>query len=762
MKRILHCTLILYIAFTTIGFAQVDLGDDVTTCEGETVVLDATTQNATSYQWSLDGQVLVNEVSAVLFVTQGGVYEVTAIISGMPATDSVLVTFNPTPAIGNITDLLIEAMNGVDFGTFDLTTKIPEITNGNANLSVTFYETLADAQTDINNISSPNSYVNIINPQEIFVRVQDLTTSCSSIASFTLVINNFTLITCNASPQINTFCYGNFDQTAFAFQSDSGAPITVEFLAGEVENIFDELVIYDGNITDPILYSGYGNDGDLTGLSFQSTGGEITIQIQSDGSIACSTNSFEPWQFTASCLDVNTVGIINVNSFLDDNNNGAFDTGEVTFPFGNIVYEVNDNGEINVGSSDGNFFIVSDDATNSYDVTFSLFDGYENCYNVTTPTINDVSVAIGQSVTLDFPVTQQQACEDLEVILINPSTPPRPGFTYENILYLNNLTFSTIASGTVEVIIDDDLVLNGVANVNSNYIITNTATGFTVDFVNLPPLASEAIEIQLLCPVSVPLGDIVSNTATYTTTTNDFVPGNNSATLREVVIGSWDPNDIRESRGREIIFQDFTANDYLYYTIRFQNLGTADAINVRIEETLDTKLDETTFQMLASSHAYQVQRVDGDLIWTFDNINLPAEMFDAEGSNGFVYFKIKPQSGYAIGDIIPAVAGIYFDFNAPVITNIFETEFVEPLSVNEIADFQVKLYPNPATDILYIELEKSELIRLQLVDIHGKQILTKTATSKQIELNISNLKSGMYFLKLSSNTARLTKKITVK
>ena len=763
MKAKLHYAIILCIAFTTIGFSQVNLGDDITTCAGETIVLDATAQDATSYQWTFNGQVIVNEFNATLSVSQNGVYEVTVMINGNPSSDSITVSFNPTPVIGNISNFFIQGTNGSNIATFDLTSKIPEITNGNTDLVVTFYESSEDAQANVSPIINPTSNQNIVNLQNIFVRVQDLTTGCSSIGGFVLEVISHSIIYCTTDPGITTFCYGNGDSTQFIISSGDGTPVTLEFLAGEVENSWDELIVYDGDdATAPVLYLGYGNNGDLTGLVIQSTGGELTLQISSDGSVSCATNSLEPWLFTASCGG-NSAGVIHAQSFVDENNNGVFDDGEPPFPFGNILYELNDNGEINVGTSTGSYFIVSDDANNSYDLSFSLFDGYEDCYNITTPTIDDVSVAIGESITVYFPITEQQPCEDLEVLLINTWAPPRPGFTHTNSLYLNNLSLSTIASGTVEVFIDDLLVFNGVTNVNPNYTITNTATGFTVDFVNLEPLASEVIEIELLCPASVPLGEVVTNMAIYTTTTNDLIAENNSATLRETVVGSWDPNDIRESRGPEIIHPDFTSEDYLYYTIRFQNLGTAEAINVRIEETLDTQVDETTFQMIASSHAYQVNRVNNELVWTFDDINLPAEMFDAEGSNGFVYFKIKPKAGYAIGDIIPGVAGIYFDFNAPVITNTFETEFVEPLSVNELSsdNAQIKIYPNPVKDILYIKLDKSELVNVQLMDIQGKQILYKTETSKQIELNVANLKSGIYFLKLSSNSAQITKKIIV-
>ncbi|MBC8755414.1 T9SS type A sorting domain-containing protein [Kordia sp. YSTF-M3] len=760
MKTRLLYILIIFLSFTAIGFSQtVNVGDDIEICDGQAIVLDATTQNATAYQWSQDGQTIAGETSATLVVTQSGLYEATVIVNGITSSDDSLVTFSSSPAVNNPSDSIIETTTNATSDVFDLTVKIPEIINGNTNLQITFYESFVEAQNELNPIVNPTSYTNLTNPQTIFARAQDPSLSCFAVVNFDLEIITYTSVDCSQAPITTTYCYTNNDDTEFRFRSTSGSPVTIEFIEGMVEENWDELIIIDSDdIT--VLYTGYGNNGDVTGLIFESTGDEITVKIDSDGSISCQ-NSFVPLQFQASCLDTSVVGIINVRSFLDDNTNGTYDVGEVLVPFGNVLYEENDDGIINVGTTNQIYTILSDDGANTYDITFDLFPEYVNCYTIATPTINDVNVAIGNAIFVDFPLTAPQACEDIEVLLINTSRPPRPGFTHDNLLMLKNNSTTTVASGTIEFVVDNLLVFNNIISINSNYTVTNTATGFTVDFVNLAPFATELIEIELLCPVTVALGEITTNTVTYTTDTNDLVLGNNTSSLEETVIGSWDPNDITESRGPEIIHEDFTSQDYLYYTIRFQNLGTAEAVNVRIEETLDTELDETTFQMVASSHDFQVVRTNDELVWRFDDINLPAEMFDADGSNGFVYFKIKPKAGYAIGDIIPGVAGIYFDFNAPVITNTFETKFVAPLSVGEVSSINVTTYPNPATDILYVTFDKNETSNVRLFDVQGKQILQQVEDSKTIELNVSSLQSGIYFLKLTTATAQFTKKIIV-
>ena len=172
---------------------------------------------------------------------------------------------------------------------------------------------------------------------------------------------------------------------------------------------------------------------------------------------------------------------------------------------------------------------------------------------------------------------------------------------------------------------------------------------------------------------------------------------------------------------------------------------------------------KASFQMLRSSHDYVVTRTENNLEWYFEDINLPAEQDNAEGSNGFVYFRVKPQTGYAIGDVIPNTAAIYFDFNAPVITNRFETEFVEEaLSVSEFDFNGFSMYPNPAKDVLNIQLNNISNAYLSVYDIQGKLVLDRIISQEQnVALNVSDLQSGMYFVKLNTGTKEIVKKLII-
>ncbi|MCY1719516.1 T9SS type A sorting domain-containing protein [Prolixibacteraceae bacterium Z1-6] len=73
--------------------------------------------------------------------------------------------------------------------------------------------------------------------------------------------------------------------------------------------------------------------------------------------------------------------------------------------------------------------------------------------------------------------------------------------------------------------------------------------------------------------------------------------------------------------------------------------------------------------------------------------------------------------------------------------------------------FSFQIFPNPATELLTIrmpsELQKS---LVEICDIHGKLINNFTMTNTERQINISDLPTGMYFIKLRSDNTNCIKK----
>ena len=75
---------------------------------------------------------------------------------------------------------------------------------------------------------------------------------------------------------------------------------------------------------------------------------------------------------------------------------------------------------------------------------------------------------------------------------------------------------------------------------------------------------------------------------------------------------------------------------------------------------------------------------------------------------------------------------------------------------------QIKIYPNPTSDLLFIDSDELEIELLRLFDMNGRLIVQEKLNAKKYRFNIpEELSKGMYFIELvlKDNTATQTRKI---
>ncbi len=445
---------------------------------------------------------------------------------------------------------------------------------------------------------------------------------------------------------------------------------------------------------------------------------------------------------------------IRLNAFLDTNNNGTKEVGEQNFPLGQFHYEINTNGITHhITSPTGVYNIYDTNTTNSYSLNYTIDPSYTSLYTLSTSSYNNVSVINGGGmVSYNFPITVVQSYSDLVTTLV-PVVGPRPGFVYENKIIYTNQGNQNIASGSVNFVNDSNVTITSVSQAG----VTMLANGFSYNFTNLAPFEVRVISVFMQVPTIpiVTMGQLLTNSVTINPIAGDEVPANNTSNLAQIIINAYDPNDKMESHGGKILYSSFNSSDYLTYTIRFENTGTASAINVRINDVLDSKLDETTIRTLSSSDSYILDRVGNNLNWKFDNIMLPVSIANTTIGKGYVTFQVKPKPGYALGDIIPNTGSIYFDYNPAIITNTFNTEFVAPLANDEFSSANLAVYPNPANEIITIQLNSNSFIKqIQVVDMLGRVIKKESYSSSNYAevMNLKEVGSGTYFVEVTSDS----------
>ncbi len=193
------------------------------------------------------------------------------------------------------------------------------------------------------------------------------------------------------------------------------------------------------------------------------------------------------------------------------------------------------------------------------------------------------------------------------------------------------------------------------------------------------------------------------------------------------------------------------------YLIQFQNTGTDTAFSVAIRDTLDPWLDVSTVKLGASSHPCDLEiRGKNVLKFTFSPIALPDSNVNEAESHGFVAFRVRPKPDVPLKTLIENRAAIFFDFNAPVITNQtfhrIDTGFIqhkptvraiEPKS----ALFKLKISPNPASRFALIEgpgVLKNRAGTIRLRSVLGEVLREEKVFGKRLPVHRGGVPSGIY------------------
>lgn len=73
----------------------------------------------------------------------------------------------------------------------------------------------------------------------------------------------------------------------------------------------------------------------------------------------------------------------------------------------------------------------------------------------------------------------------------------------------------------------------------------------------------------------------------------------------------------------------------------------------------------------------------------------------------------------------------------------------QTVGIDELELTNVSVYPNPATNVLYVNLSSINY-SLEVINLIGEVVLKVENKSNTTSLELSNLKSGVYYLKISS------------
>jgi len=241
-----------------------------------------------------------------------------------------------------------------------------------------------------------------------------------------------------------------------------------------------------------------------------------------------------------------------------------------------------------------------------------------------------------------------------------------------------------------------------------------------------------------------------------------------------VVRDSYDPND-KQVQPEGITAQGRVDRGQMFeYKIRFQNTGNDVAYRVVVVDTLSQFLDLSSFEELSASHSYTLLMAGNGkpvLRFSFENINLPDSASNPLGSNGYVRFRIKALDNAPLGSQIRNRAGIYFDFNDPIITNYTINTIYEPVLTAGVIDTvlvlknQNKLYakakieviPNPSTG--RFELRTDRPSSIVIYSVTGKQLQVGKQVTDRHFFELNGFTKGLYLVEVSTTAGKQVRKV---
>ncbi|MEJ8843542.1 PKD domain-containing protein [Lacibacter sp. H375] len=455
--------------------------------------------------------------------------------------------------------------------------------------------------------------------------------------------------------------------------------------------------------------------------------------------------------------------------YIDANKNGIKDPTEKPYTqLAKITGTVNSKSSI-AYSEKGSFRLTTDSGLVNIQLTLA-----KSHYTVTPSNITiNFTKKIGVSDTVNIGLQPITKVKDGMVSIV-PNSPARPGFRAYYSIPVKNTGNDTIYNAKLKLVKDPRIIIDSLKPAASS--ISNDSITWSIG--TLLPNPDSVFTIKISGTVAVPPtvngGDTLRYGILLNGYTGEIDATDNEYKYNQLVVNAYDPNDKRDNRAGIMRKTEIDSTAWIYYMIRFQNTGNAAAYNVILRDTLESKLNWGSFEMIESSHSNKVTVENNNQVcWLFKNIMLPDSTRDKAGSNGYVLFRIKANANLLPGDTIRNKASIYFDYNLPIVTNqskisIRSVDVVTGISGIQLLEGSLKIAPNPAKNIaqLVIKAKLKGQSSVILRSWDGKLIWEKTIASINneqiiIPINLEKLSSGVYFVTVINQGKILTQQFVL-
>ncbi|MFT3681565.1 MAG: hypothetical protein QM791_14940 [Ferruginibacter sp.] len=364
-----------------------------------------------------------------------------------------------------------------------------------------------------------------------------------------------------------------------------------------------------------------------------------------------------PWPVLGLCNPTNNIfncqafPVVAGNIFYDYNKNGIRDNGELIKTNTKIQLS---NGDFTFSNSNG-YFEIAADSIGAYTVT-PVTPAYYYDFAPASASYNFTNY--DTIVYKDYGLQVNKIFDSLSVRITPVNWAARPGFSFSYLINYENAGTTTLNSNIIFNYDNNILIYDS----SSSAAVINNGNNLSLNTGSLAPGESGSFTAVFHLKTTAALNDTLSAKA--------FISGGaatSTDSTKTPIGGSFDPNDKQATS--QLTPAQVIEGKYINYTIRFQNTGTDTAFNITIADTLSEQLQWNTLELIGTSYNCKTT-VNGDKVYfEFFNILLPDSNRNEPASHGFVSFRIKPKLTVPANSTIYNTASIYFDYNAPVVTN---------------------------------------------------------------------------------------------
>lgn len=432
---------------------------------------------------------------------------------------------------------------------------------------------------------------------------------------------------------------------------------------------------------------------------------------------------------------------------------------------GQLYYDANESGCTDQTHLVPEVKFLIDDGTNSgYSIKYQgdqysvdLTEGsttvrpiFENdqLFTIEPPTVQVLFPEETSPRTQDFCIRPNELATDMSIALI-PITTARPGFEARYKLKYKNIGTTSLSS-QIELFYADGLTYQ----TSTREPVTNEGQRLSWMYDAQP---FEEGEVVVTFKLNTPTDDFPLNDGDMLVFEakvwgpEDIDRENNVVTLAQPVVNSYDPNDKQCIEGTVLPIDK--VGEYVHYLIRFENIGSASAINVVVKDTIDPALfDISSLRPIDASHAYTTRIHSGNIVeFAFEEIELG---YTDDDNDGYICFKVRSKSDLVNGSILLNDAEIYFDYNLPIYTAEYATLIDAAVNTSDKQLVLPTLRVHPSLlhvgDLFMVEYSQTTDVTVHIYDMAGMLQSSFTGRTNEPFVSTNGLSRGVYLVRLET------------